>query len=197
MSFIKSALEIAMEKTEGIKGDKTALAAAAGREEGKKLASAFFADPSMDIAKKFKEYPGDRLPWIKEGFFGVVSANLTMPRDEADLARLEPIGAALEAVIRDKSQVRYLKQQITQFFKKCIEDRTHLADALMKQLQPMLRQKEAQLSKQVGRPVKIDPKADPDFAKAYNRNMGNLESKYGEVLAQVKAELAAMFEKSK
>jgi phage-related tail protein len=197
MSFIKSALEIAMEKTEGIKGDKTALAAAAGKEEGKKLASAFFADPTMDAAKKFKEFPADRLPWIKEGFFGVVLANLTMPRDEADIARLEPIGAALEAVIRDKSQVKEIKKQLGQFFKKCIEDRKHLADALVKQLAPMIRQKEAQLAKQMGRPIKIDPKADPDFAKAYNQNMGNLESRYSEVLAQVKAELSEMFEKSK
>lgn len=197
MSHIKSALELALEKTEGIKGDKSAVVAAAGKEEGKKLASAFFQDPNIDLAKKLKEFSQDRLPWVKEGFFQVVTANLILPRDEGDVDKLEAIGRALEGVLKDKGQVRYLKQQLVQFFKQCVEDRKNLVDALAKQLQPMLRQKEAQLSRQMGRPVKIDPKADPDFAKAYNQHMGSLESRYGEVLSQVKGELAALFEKSK
>ncbi len=196
MALIKSALEIALEKTGDIKGDKAALALAAGLEEGKRLASAFFQDPGTDVAGRLKEIPRERLAAVREGFFGVVSANLTLPRDEEDLAKLEVIGRALEAVIKDRNGVRYLRDQLVQFFQQCVADRKNLAEAIMKQLQPSLRQKEAQLARQVGRPVKIDPMADPDFAKAFNQNMGGLESRYGEVLARVKTELAAMFEKS-
>ena len=197
MSHIKSAWEIALEKTGDIKSDKSAVIAAEGREEGKRLASSFFQDPSFDLAGKLKELPREKLIPVKDGFFQVVTANLTLPRDEADLARVEPIGRALETILKDKAQVKYLVEQISQFFKQWLSDKKNLAETLMKQLAPMLRQKEAQLARQVGRPVKMDPMSDPEFAKAFNQNMGSLEARYGEVLARVKQELAALFEKSK
>lgn len=197
MALIKSAWEIALEKTEGIKGDKASLVAASGKEEGKRLASRFFADPSSDLTQAWKEIPRERLGFVKEGFFQVVLSQLTLPRTEEDLARLEPMARALEYVIKDKGKIKYLKQQLAQFLKQCLDDKKQLSDAIMKQLGPVLKQKEAQLARQYGRPVRIDPMSDPDYAKAYNQNMGNLDGRYGEVLAQVKGELTELFEQSK
>jgi len=188
MALIKSALEIALEKTNDIKGDKGSLVTAEGREEGKRLASAFFQDPGLDLAGRFREIPRD--------FFQIVTANLTLPRDDGSLDQLEVVGKALEAVIKDRGGLRRLRDQLGQFFRQFLEDRKNLAEAVLKQLSPALRQKEAQISRQMGRQVRIDPMADPDFVKIYNQNMGNLESRYGEVLGRVKAELTGMFEKS-
>ncbi len=196
MALIKSALEIALEKTNDIKGDKGSLVTAEGREEGKRLASAFFQDPGLDLAGRFREIPRDRLPAVREGFFQIVTANLTLPRDDGSLDQLEVVGKALEAVIKDRGGLRRLRDQLGQFFRQFLEDRKNLAEAVLKQLSPALRQKEAQISRQMGRQVRIDPMADPDFVKIYNQNMGNLESRYGEVLGRVKAELTGMFEKS-
>lgn len=196
MALIKSALEIALERTNDIKSDKNALFQAEGREEGKRLASAFFQDPSLDLAAKFKEVSRDRLSAVREGFFQIVTANLTLPRDEIDLPQLEPIGKALEAVIKDRRSLNQLREQLSHFFQQFLKDRKELAEAVVQQLGPVLRQKEAQISQQMGRPIRIDPMSDPDFAKAYNQNMGNLESRYTEILSQVKAQLTEMFEKS-
>ena len=197
MAQIKSAWEIALEKTEGIKGDKTSLAAAAGKEEGKKLASRFFQDPTLDLPKALKELPQEKLPFVKEGFFQVVLTHLALPRSDEDLAKLDPMAKALEGIIKDKGKIKYLKEQLEQFLKQCLQDKKQLAEAIAKQLGPVLKQKEAQLARQYGRPVRIDPMTDADYAKAYNQNMGNLESRYGEVLAQVKAELTELFDQSK
>jgi hypothetical protein len=197
MTHIKSALEIALEKTDTIKSDKSALIAAEGREEGKKLASAFFQNPGMDLAKELKGISPEKLSAVKDGFFQVVLANLTLPRDEEEIKKLDPIAAALGILVESKGRINTLKTQLSQFFSQWLDDKNHLDEALRQQFEPILRQKEAQLARQIGRSVKIDPKTDPDYLKAWSKNMGNLESQYGNALAQAKKDLAELFEKAK
>jgi hypothetical protein len=197
MTHIKSALEIALEKTDTIKSDKSALIAAESKEEGKKLASAFFQNPEMDLAKELKGIIPEKLSAVKEGFFRVVLANLTLPRDEEEIKKLDSIAAALEILMENRRQINTLKTQLSQFFSQWLDDKNRLDAVLQQQFDPILKQKEAQLARQIGRPVKIDPKSDPDYMKAYSKNMGNLESQYGNALAQAKKDLTALFEKAK
>jgi hypothetical protein len=192
MTFIKSALEIALEKTDNIKSDKSALAVAEGREEGKKLASAFFREPGMDLAGALKNIPREKLSAVKEGFFQVILANLILPRDEEDMKKLDPTIAALEVLAGGGGRIKALKTQIVQFFRQWLEAKKHLDESLHRQLGPLLKQKEAQIAQQLGRSVRIDPRTDPDYMKAYNKNMGSLESQYGSALSQAKQDIAAM-----
>jgi hypothetical protein len=192
MTHIKSAMEIALEKTSDIKSDRAGLTAAEEKEEGKRLASAFFREPGMDLAEKLKDLPKEKIAAIREGFFQVILSNLTLPRDEEDLKNLPRIITALEILTGQKSQIAALKSQLEQFFRQWIDDRKHLDEALRRQFGPILKQKEAQIAQQLGRPVQLDPRADPDYMKAYNKNMGNLESRYASALAQAKEDIAAM-----
>jgi hypothetical protein len=189
MAFIKSALEIALEKTENIKGDKAAIAAHASKEEGKKLASLFFANNELDLDKKFREFPADQLASVKAGFFKTVFTNLILPKDEADITKVGVVFLALEYLSRDKGKLKSLKQQLDKFLRQFIDDRKHLGEALSQQYAPILRKKEEQLARQVGRAVKLDPMSDPEYVKAYNQNIANLEAHYGDVLTQVKEEI--------
>jgi hypothetical protein len=191
MTHIKSALEIALEKTETIHSDKSALLAAGGRDEGKRLAAAFFENPAMDLAAELTAR--ENSPAVKEGFFQVILARLALPRDKEDIAKLEPLSSALGILLGDRAAAAAIHKQLTQFFGQWLDDKAHLDEAITGQLGPMLRQKEAQLSRQLGRPVRLDPKTDPDYMKAYSTNMGNLENRYGEVLSQVKEDLASRF----
>jgi hypothetical protein len=192
MTYIKSAMEIALEKTQDIKSDKAALAAAEEKEEGKKLASAFFRDPGMDLAAKLKDLPKEKIAAVKEGFFQIILSNLTLPRDEEDLKKLDTLARALEILTGGKARIADFKSQLKQFFKQWLDDKKNLGEALRRQLGPMLKQKEAQIAQQIGRPVRLDPHSDPDYMKAYNTNMGNLESRYAQALAQAKEDIAAM-----
>ena len=195
MAFIKSALEIALEKTEGIKGDRTALTAAEAKDEGRKLASSFFLNPGMDLAGALKKIPGEKLGAVREGFVSVILANLVLPRGEEDVKAVEPVAAALEVLINDKGRIKTLKAQLAGFFQQWLDDKKQLEEALHQQLGPMLKQKEAQLTRQMGRAVRIDPRSDPDYMKAYNANMGNIENQYAQALNQAKEDIAALLEK--
>jgi hypothetical protein len=195
MTHIKSALELALEKTDAIKSDKSALAAAEGKEEGKKLAAAFFQDPKMDLAAALKNIAPDKLAAVKEGFLQIILANLSLPKTEEDIKKLDPIASALLVLTGNKKDIVSLKSQLAQFFQQWLDDKKHLDDALRQQLGPMLRQKEAQLAQQLGRAIKIDPRTDPDYMKAYNKNMGNLENQYGNALAQAKEDIEKLAQK--
>jgi hypothetical protein len=195
MTYIKSAMEIALEKTSDIKSDRAALAAAEEKEEGKKLASAFFQDPGMDLAEKLKGIAKEKLAAVKEGFFQVVLSNLTLPRDEEDLKKLDPLARALTILTGEKARIAAFKSQLEQFFKQWLDDRKNLGEALRRQLGPVLKQKEAQISRQLGRPVQLDPRTDPEYMKAYNKNMGSLENQYGDALARAKEDISAMLGK--
>ena len=54
MAMIKSALEIALERTKDLKADPKALAATEARQEGKRLAGEYLADPAeIDFPARF------------------------------------------------------------------------------------------------------------------------------------------------
>ncbi len=87
-------------------------------------------------------------------------------------------------------RIQYLTWKSFVFgFKHFLEDRKRLTEALTKQLAPLIRKKEQELSAQLGRPVRIDPYSDPDFAKAYNQHMGKLEEQYNQALSDLKQQL--------
>jgi hypothetical protein len=192
MALIKSALEIALEKTQNIQGDKKAVAAQESRDAGKKLASAYFSDTSIDLDRMFKEHPAERQAWVKEGFYHAMFANLGLPKDLKDVERLDPVFKALDYISRDKGRLKLLKQQLGQIFKQFIEDRERLSEAIAKQLKPLLKQKEEQLARKYGRAVRIDPLTDPEYVKAYNQNMAQLEDHYGQALDQARQEIGRL-----
>ena len=146
----------------------------------------------MDLAGALKNLPKEKLSAVKEGFLQVILANLVLPRDEADIKKLDAITAALGILTGKKAHIASFAQQLAGFFRQWLEDRKHLDESLRQQLGPLLKQKEAQIARQLGRPVRIDPRTDPDYMKAYNKNMGDLESHYGGALTRAKGDIAAL-----
>lgn len=192
MAVIKSALEIALEKTEGVKPDKESVKAHELRQEGQRIASQALSDPEADPAKRLAAFSGTDAASVKEGYYQTLFANITLPLDETGLETLDKIHAALNMLAKDKRQLQHIHQQLRQFFTQYLEDRKRLEDALLKQFAGKLRQKEEQLSRQVGAPVKLNPASDPEFANAYKLNQGQLDSRYGQALEQFKQEISTI-----
>ena len=91
MGKIKSALELAMEKTADLKTDKTAVKKKEVNREGKVTLSHHLDNPGKsELADKLKFYKGEELEWFKTGAMETILANLTLPRLEMDLNKLVP-----------------------------------------------------------------------------------------------------------
>jgi hypothetical protein len=207
MAMIKSALEIALERSKGIQVDEAALEANALRIEGKKAAGRFLEDPeSGSLADRLGQYPKDKRTAVREGMFEVLAAQIQLPSGEASVDKLEVLSAGFSALaassgtgllggvgsaVADK-RVQALFQQLAGFFKQYLEDMKNVEQAIRKQWAPKIREKERQMAARMGQDVRIDPMSDPEFAAFYKQNVSAARAQYQAALDKAKGDLASM-----
>ena len=197
MSEIKSALEIALERTRDVEGDREAVEADKFRKEGKMLISKFLDDPAVDIKASLASVDAKKQKWMNEGMVQVLLANLVLPQDQLGLKKIRQVGEAFSAFIKNKKMLSKMLSQLETFFEEYIEEKERYREAVEKQYGPRLRQKEEELSQKMGQPIHIDINSDPEFTAVLRKTLAALEDKYGSVLGQVKSDLQAMSEEGR
>ena len=196
MAIIKSAYEIAMANSKDIQGDKELVEANKLRDEGKKMVSRLLDEPAFDIKAALKAYDAKKLPLVREGLMQSLLANLVLPSDEFTQNNTKRIGQAVSAMVSDARKVSLIFGQLDNFFKEYLEERKRVVEAVERQYGPKLRKKEDDLSRQLGRPVKINPAADPEYQALVRQYLSQLDAKYAEVLDGAKEEIKTIFAKT-
>jgi hypothetical protein len=196
MGIIKSALEIAMENSKGIEANKELVETNRLRDEGKKLVSKMLEAPSYDLKAALKGYDAAQARLVREGLVQSLLANLVLPIDEFAMKDLKRIGEAVSLAVTDARKVTTIFSQLDGFFKEYLGERKRLVETVERQYSIKLKKKEEELSRQMGRPVKINPAADPEFQSMIRQYLSQLDVKYGEVLDGAKEEIRAIFAKS-
>lgn len=196
--MIKSALEIAMEKTKNLKVDTKALAQAEARNSGKKLAGTYLANPSeSDIGKQLAALPKEQREEARAGAFEVFASRIQLPimansELENEMAALAGGFKALNSALMGEKKIQAIFDELTAFLKQYFDNAKKLDENLRKQYLPRLKQKEQQMAMQLGRPVQLDPMQDPEFAAIYKQNAQQLKGQYQQALDGIKAELAGL-----
>jgi hypothetical protein len=196
MGTIKSAWEIALENTAGIEGNKELVESNRLKDEGKKLVSRMFDDAGFSLKEALKGFDAKALPLVREGLIQSLLANLVLPADEFALKRNRTISQSVTAAVTDSKKLAVMFSQLENFFKEFIEERKRLIEAVDRQYGPRLKKKEDELSRQMGRPVKINPSQDPEYLAMVRQYMSQLDAKYEEVLAGAKQEIRSIFLKA-
>ena len=192
MGKIKSALEIALEKTDSVKSDKASIGQFGAKQKGKKMANEFLAGELKSIEEEMQKALPEEKASLKQGIFDVLVSQISLPAVKEDLNRIEKAGHGLSAIISD-SRFTEIVKQFSHVMNQYLDEVTNYAEAIKKQFAPKLRQKEEELSRRLGRPVKIDPFQDPEFAAYYNQNINLLKENYQAASDQVRAEAAELF----
>ena len=194
MSEIKSALELALEKTQDVQADKKMLEAHELRQAGQRLVSQLLEDPKFDGKQAFKGYSGEKLTWVQEGFFKTLLSNISLPESESELERIKTIRRGCEVVLKDRKSVEYLFEQVEQLFSQYLQNRQQLIEQLRSQYSEHMRQREQEEGQQLAGQGRRDPSSDPEFAKALQQNLSQLKSRYGPVVDQVRDQLQQIFD---
>ena len=187
MGRIKSALEIALERTESVKTDKASIGLYEAKQQGKRLANAFLADPSKDLEDELKKFPKDQWESLKQGIFDVLVPQISLPAAAEDMQRVEAVGKGLRVLISDGRFATMYKQFI-QVLSRYLGEIAHYEQAIRQQYAPKLRQKEEELSHRLGREVRLDPFQDPEFVAFYNQNLNALKANYQVAVDEVRNE---------
>ncbi len=194
MGEIKSALELALEKTEDVQGDRKSLAMHEHKQIGKRLVSKVIDAEEVDLATEFARYDAEKQSWVKQGFFEVLLINIKLPNDDVELQRIRRLEHGFKAVIRDTKQLRELFKQLDSLLEQYLENRRQMIEAIRQQFEGRIRQKEQEMQRQMGSQVRLDPASDPEFAQYLRENMNRLQEQYSGVLDQVKQQLQQLFD---
>jgi hypothetical protein len=193
MGKIKSAIEIALEKTESVKSDKGSIGQFEAKQKGKRLANQFLEGAVKSLEEEIKKSPSDEKESLRQGIFDVLISQITLPMVKDDIKRIEAAAQGLCALITGK-RFAEISKQFVQIMNQFLEEATHFEEAIKKQYAPKLRQKEEELSRRMGRNIKLDPFQDPEFAAFFNQNMQALKANYQSAADQVREEAQNLFQ---
>jgi len=196
MGKIKSALEIALEKTESVKSDKGSIGQFEAKQKGKKLANEFLGGNVKSLDDEIKKMSAEEQASLKQGIFDVLISQINLPTVKDDLARIDKAGQGLNAVIGNKRFVEITKQ-LSQVMNQYMDEASNLEEAIKRQYAPKLRQKEEEISRRMGRQVKLDPFQDPEFVNFFNKNMNTLKENYQAAIDQVREEAVRLLGQGK
>jgi len=192
MGKIKSALEIALERTESVISDKNSIGQFEAKQKGKRLANEFLTGTSKTLEEELKKASGEELISLKQGIFDILISQITLPTVKDELKRVETAGQGLHIVIGGKHFGEIVKQ-MSQILKQYLDEAAHYGEAIKKQYAPKLRQKEEELSRRLGRHVKLDPFQDPEFVTFFNQHMNALKANYEGAIDEVRKEAGRLF----
>ena len=192
MGKIKSALEIALERTESVKSDKGSIGLFEAKQKGKKLANEFLEGSVKSLEEEIKKENGEVQTSVKQGIFDVLISQITLPAVKDELQRIETAGRGLHAVIGGKRFGEIVKQ-LVQILGQYLGEAEQYEQAIKKQYAPKLRQKEEEISRRMGRQIQLDPFQDPEFVAFFNQNMNSLKGNYQATVDQVREEANRLF----
>jgi hypothetical protein len=208
MAMIKSALELALERTKDLTVDEAALEERELKQEGKKAAGRYLEDPSAgDLATALGAYPKEKRKPVREGMYETLAAQIQLPSGAFAIESLQALAKGFIALAAAptangllggvggamaEKRVAALFQQLEGFFKQYIEDMKNVEQVIRKQWAPKIREKERQMAARMGQDVRIDPMSDPEFAAFYKQNVGAVRQQYLDALEKAKRDLAGL-----
>lgn len=189
MGEIRSALDIALEKTAHIEGDPNTGGNRELKNDGKRAANEFLEKADPDVFMKVLEGKNsEQATLIRDGAIGILLAALRLPETEQDLEKTALIGKGLDAFL-PASGVAALFGQVTQILKQYIGEKDHLKQALEQQFMPKLRQKQQEMSRRYGQAIPMELHQDPEYMAALSKNKRALEERYSAVLDEVRSRI--------
>jgi hypothetical protein len=186
MGEIRSAIDIALEKTANIQGDKSSAEARECKNAGKRAANDFISSGNGDsLAKLMEGKTPEQSKAVREGALAIFLAAIRLPSTDHDLGRIPTLGLGFDILVPNAG-MKELFDQVAQIFSQYLAERSQLAKALEQQFLPRLKAKQQELSKRYGQTIPLDPMQDPEYMSALDKNHRAIDSKYEAVIGQVR-----------
>jgi len=202
MAQIRSALELALEKTKDLKVDDAVIEAAELRQEGKRSAGRYLEDPTqMDLGKKLESLPKEKRQYVKTGMHEILASQIQLPVGDHSIEKLATIASGYGAIAGSaglvagavgEKRIQSLFQQLDAFMRKYLEDMKNVDQVIRKQWAPKLREKERAMAARLGPDFRLDPMQDPEFAAFYKQNVGAVREQYQAALDKARLDLGAL-----
>ncbi|MDK2860579.1 MAG: hypothetical protein PWP25_1765 [Sphaerochaeta sp.] len=192
MAIIKSAWELALEKTENLQADPKKIKKEQLIKRGRQLAATFLMDidaTKEGTKKQYASYVGQEKDAVKEGMAITFLSNLSLPRNATYKESFSKVLELGEILGDGNEELKELLGQLEGFFSQYLENQEDLIERMKQQFAPHLQQKQAQLQQQYGPNFTLRPEQDPEFMKLLEKQLGQLDEQYTNILNQVKDQI--------
>ncbi len=189
MGQIKSALEIALEKTADIKSDALAGKKRELENAGKRIASGFLETGNeADLKKALSAYKNEEKNIVTEGIKSLLLLKVSLPQEEEEVDTIMNAGKALDLLYPHR-HLNNLFDSIKSVLEQYFASQQQLEQALEQQYAPQLRKKEMELARQTGQQIHLSPRQDPEYNQLLERNMRKLNEQYSQAMEQAKQQI--------
>lgn len=194
MAIIKSAWEIALEKTKDLKVDTKKVQQDETIQKGRRLAAGYLNDDTDDlktVTDALKKAKGEEKELLTKGLVIACLDNIQLPQSKEykeAFARLTDLVDALK-----NPAFSDLLKQLGQFYEQYLAQQDQLTERAKTQYQPALEQKQAQLRAQYGDDVTLRPEQDPEFLKMLSKLLKQLDAQYGGAITNAKEQIRGEF----
>jgi hypothetical protein len=185
MARIKSALEIALERTGEVQSDTKSLGDFEAKQSGKKTANEFLGAGDINLAEALRKRPAQERAAFREGLVAALLSQLNLPALQDDLPRIERAAQGLQALSGD-ARFGGLMRQFLQIVGRYKQEAAQYEEAITRQYAPKLRAKEEDFARRFGQQIHLDPFQDPEFVAFFNQNMNALKTEYESTIGQIK-----------
>jgi len=195
MSLLKSAWEIAMEKTEGIQADPQKIKHDALVNDGRRLAGSYLLDIEADgseVEKVFKNATGEDKKLLKQGMATTILLNVALPQSADYGERIKKMQWLAQLIDGKKSESSKLLDQIEQFMGKYMHARDTLLERAKQQYQMVFEEKQERMMQKYGK-RSASMEQDPEFIQLLQNSYSQLSSQYQQALDQIKNQLRGLW----
>ena len=179
MARIKSAWEIALEKTQDIEIDETKYRTDTLTKEGMALAGGYLnnTDQKLDVvAAKYASYSKEDLPLVRSGMVTTILSNVSLPSDDIYEMRFTRTCDLVNLITANDPQADGLMHQIGDFFKQYLDAKTAFVERIKAQIQDAMENS----------PEGVNTS---QYSQIISQNLKKMESQYSDALENTKAAL--------
>ncbi len=179
MSKIKSAWELALEKTKDIVIDEAKYKENTLEKEGMALAGKFLNSAEMqdsELGAKYDSYSQEDSVFVRRGIANAVFANLGLPSDSLYEMRFERIVALVVLIAPESSSAVGIIRQIGDLFAQYIKHKTDFIERMQEQLRQAMEENP-------------DSTNTAQYAQLIQQNLKKLDAQYQGALDNAKDSL--------
>lgn len=194
MGHIKSALELALEKSEGITVDKGELRRKDLFNQGRTLGVKALTDGTdflkEELIKLEKAYKPEEISAVRSGLAEALLGRIVLGIAADSQRELPRVTDLIASLTQGKSSSKM--QKLVAMNQQFQEEIVQLKEAIAQQLGPALKQRAQQMARDTGAQVKFVLEKDPGYLKVLNQNLEPLKNQYSEAFEKLKNEIKSL-----
>ena len=191
MARIKSALELALERSAEVEADPQRVVHYELRKAGRRLVAEIRGGKEIDIQERFREYTHNELQALHQGVIESLLQYIVLPLNSDDVPKYATAMRCAQAVAPSFKDARRLLGELNRAARQYLEQKQSIVVSLREYFERQLQERVAQLSQNAGINMRIDVSTLPEFQSELRKAMAAHTDRYQPLFDQIRHDVSS------